>query len=836
MARRAARLAGLTIAVTPIASPAQVASLETQAPPAPANGNPAPPVEITGPDGEPLPAELRQRIEADLRENPLPVPAPTPSEANGAQTSATPGEVVVTGQRPRGSVVGNIPPQRTLTPLDLRAYGTNDIGELLQAIAPQVSSIQGRDANGPVVLLNGKRVSSFAEIEKIPTEAIERMEVFPEELALKYGYRADQKVVNVVAYERFSSRLARVSYLVPTEGGRDTPGINANFLRIWGDTRVNVDADYARSGYLLESERDVVQLAGSADAGRSRSLLPASQRLVLNGTVSGTVIDGVSSTLNGRLEATDLRSLLGPGSDGPLRRDLDTRTAHLGTTSNGAIGSWLWTFTGNYDRIATDTDTDRPGDAAIGRDAARAVNALANADLLISGSPLQLPAGPLSTSLRVGGETRDFTGRSRRDAAELRTDLARDRASVQANLDLPIASRRKPGLDWLGDLSVNANGAIQRLSDAGTLRTLGYGVNWSPIATVNVIASLTDEEGAPTVEQLGAPIVVTPNARVFDFTRGEVVDVTRVFGGNPTLRADDRRVIKLGANVRPWASTDLNVSVDFIDTRIDDPIAPFPIATAAIEAAFPERFTRDAGGRLIRIDGSPLNFERADQQQLRWGINFTRPLGPVPRTMQNANVRFVSSEADLQRSLPPGARVIMPPPGSAAAKNFENLSSRLTLSLYHTWRLEDEIVVRRGVPVLDLLDGSAIDGRGGRARHGLELQAGAFKRGLGARLTVNWQSGTGIDGVADGSGDPDRLRFADYTVVNIDVFANLAERFGGASAHGWAKGTRVSLSVVNAFNKRLRVTDDTGATPISFQPAYLDPLGRLVNLTIRKVF
>jgi hypothetical protein len=117
-------------------------------------------------------------------------------------------------------VIGDIPPERSFNPIDIRAYGADDIGGLLEALGPQVAS--GRGDSGPVVLLNGKRVSSFREISRIPTEAIERTEVFPEELALKYGYRADQKVVNIITFKRFSSRIGQLTYALPTDGGRDT--------------------------------------------------------------------------------------------------------------------------------------------------------------------------------------------------------------------------------------------------------------------------------------------------------------------------------------------------------------------------------------------------------------------------------------------------------------------------------------------------------------------------------------------------------------------------------------------------------------------------------------
>ena len=128
-------------------------------------------------------------------------------------------EIVVQGQRARGSVVGDIPPENILDSRDVRATGATSITDLLDALAPQIGSSQGRGGEQPVLLLNGQRISSFREMRDIPTEAIERVEILPEEVALKYGYRADQKVVNIVLRQRFRSTTAQLTGTVPTEGG-----------------------------------------------------------------------------------------------------------------------------------------------------------------------------------------------------------------------------------------------------------------------------------------------------------------------------------------------------------------------------------------------------------------------------------------------------------------------------------------------------------------------------------------------------------------------------------------------------------------------------------------
>src|SRR3712207_6848631 len=47
--------------------------------------------------------------------------------------------------------------------------------------------------------------------------------------------------------------------------------------------------------------------------------------------------------------------------------------------------------------------------------------------------------------------------------------------------------------------------------------------------------------------------------------------------------------------------------------------------------------------------------------------------------------------------------------------------------------------------------------------------------------------------------------------------------------------SRIFVNVQNLFDTRLQVRDETGAVPLSYQPDYLDPLGRTVRIGIRKL-
>jgi hypothetical protein len=172
-------------------------------------------------------------------------------------------EVVVTGQRRRGAALGDIPPEVELNAQEIRALGAGSITELLEVLEPQIRGARGREGGRPVVLLNGRRISGFSEIRGIPPEAIERFEVLPEEVGLKYGYRADQRVVNIVLRQRFRSRTVELDAGGPTAGGRSTLEAELGFLRINRRGRSNIDVELRRAGALLESDRDVARTSRS---------------------------------------------------------------------------------------------------------------------------------------------------------------------------------------------------------------------------------------------------------------------------------------------------------------------------------------------------------------------------------------------------------------------------------------------------------------------------------------------------------------------------------------------------------------------------------------------
>ncbi|USQ97927.1 TonB-dependent receptor [Caulobacter sp. RL271] len=932
-----------------------------------------------------------------------PPAAPKPVTPEDLDTEVEAVTITASG-KPFGAVLGDIPPEETFSAADVRSFGVSSIDDLLTELTPQTTSGLGGD---PVVLLNGRRISGQGEIRDIPTEAIQRVEILPEEVALKYGYSADQKVVNIVLRQRFRARTVDASVGGPMEGGQTSEQLNWSQLRLNRQGRSNLAIKVQNSDQLLESDRDLVSrtnsglydftgniaplggdltalsaLAGApvtvagvpasaasgapglsaflpsanqanaSDITDYRTLLPRSRQVSINSVTNRYILDNVSATLNLGATASQSDSLLGPararliipaadpyspfGQDVALFRYLGDRDAlgqtsrnlsgHLGFTLNRDTEDLRLSLTGNYDHAINKTETDRGVDLtavqsrltaldptlnpfspltglSLNTDRARSTTDSADLQFVANGALAKFRAGDLSSTLKLGVSGSRLDGTSIRSGVESDSEQSRGDATAQVSFDLPLASRRKGVRAGIGDLSTNLNLAVRQVSDFGTLTTIGGGVNWSPVKPVSFIVSATRQENAPSLAQLGNPLITTPNAQIFDYVRGQTVDVTRISGGNADLKGETRNVLRFGATWKPEKVQGLSLTANYSRVRIDNPVAGFPAATAAVEAAFPDRFTRDADGNLTRIDTRAVNFAKRESEQIRWGFNFSRQIGKTPpppaggwRGRQGGDQ---PPGAELLRRAPSSSssgdnrggddnRAPQPPTETSTDPNTQQQAqnqtpaagddaprpspgfggdgprgggqgfggpggggrgfgggfggrggggnpraTRLQLALFHTIHLKEKVTIADGVPTLDLLNGDVIGSGGGQARNEVEAQAGITRYGLGARLSANWTSGTHV--AAGTGGASTDLDFSSLATVNLRLFADLGVRRELVQKHPILRGTRLTLSVNNLFDQQQTVRDATGVTPVNYQPDYLDPRGRVLQFSVRKL-
>lgn len=755
-------------------------------------------------------------------------------------------EIIVTAERIAGSVETDVPPVDVLDEVALDSLGASTLTDVLEAIGSQTRS-GGRGGSGPpIILLNGRRISGFSEIRDLPPEAIKRVEIFPEEVALRYGFAADQRVTNFILKDDFSAFTGEAELGGATRGGRTSSELQGTYVRIDGATRVNLSGEYERDGAIRESERGIVQ--PGVDTAPFRTLAPRTGELQLNSVFSRPLTEQVGATLNLRLDdsTSDALSgvpaaqlpLIGGGAIDPLERESHTRSYRGGLSMNGPIGTFQWTLTANLDHVRSRSQIERDASAAAPTRTDRFASnqTTASAIQTFTGPLFQLPAGPAALTGRFGFEQRDFTSRADTFAGITSASLDRGEGNGRVNIELPVASRRRAVLEGLGDLSLNANLGYRELTDFGGLWTYGYGGTWSPVKGLTLLATYKAEDAAPSPEQLGNPVTITPNVTVFDFVRGESAIVSVIGGGNPALRADERRDLKLGATYSPPELSQLSIETNYFRVRSRDPISEFPALTAATEAAFPGRIVRDAAGRLVSIDTRAVNYLATRSDTLRSGISFSKSSGHQGGAEGAAPSGGRPPGAGGPGGRGPGAGR---PPGGGGGRGGGGPGmfgggggKRWNIALYHSLKLKDEVDIAPGIPVVDLLNGGAIGSNGGSPKHVIDLEGGWFDNGLGMRLFGSYQSGTRVEG---GPGASD-LIFSDRFTLNARFFVNFDQRKKLIEDVPFLKGSRLQLRIDNILDTAIKVRDETGATPFRYQRGFVDPIGRSFVVSFRKLF
>jgi len=415
-------------------------------------------------------------------------------QPQAADDSSTP-EIVVTAGRLSGSVVSDVPPVVELSAEAVESYGASSITELLAAISPQTGPGRGRGGGGgPVVLLNGQRISGFAELRDLPPEAIQRVQILPEEVALQYGYSADQRVVNFILKDDFRAITAEIEGGAATAGAYRRGEAQATLVTIGKQGRLTLSAQYEGASRVLESQRGIVQRSAVIpypNPGQFRTLSPDTGSLKLNGVLARKLSDRVSGTVNVSWQRDTSDALLGlptatvivpaglpysptgapltilRGFDPAQARATTTDALHGGLTVNGNVAKWTWNLTGNYDRSVSQTLSDRSVDpvalqtlvttgrydpfqtntaspvAFLSRDTARTQTDTSNGNLVVSGPLFEMPAGAVRTTVKIGFATTRLEGQAFRTGLATATRLARNEgngASISTSRSpMPIA-------------------------------------------------------------------------------------------------------------------------------------------------------------------------------------------------------------------------------------------------------------------------------------------------------------------------------------------------------------------------------------------------------------
>ncbi|MFM5893340.1 MAG: TonB-dependent receptor plug domain-containing protein, partial [Novosphingobium sp.] len=578
----------------------------------------------------PVPADAAQPID------------PAPAEQPPADDDARSTDIVVTAQVIKGKVDTVEAPVATLDEADIQATGATSVAELLSRVSPQTNSGRGRGGSGggqPVVLVNGQRVTNFRELRNFPPEAIRRVEILPESVALKYGFPPDSRVVNLILKAKFRSKTIEASYGLPTLGGFSTWGLESSLTKIDGPARLSVTLSTDDTTPLFESERGLRQQSTTLTAVSTdpkqvdyRTLIADSRNFGFNAAwTKGIGKDGLggSLSLSGAASRADSHTYQGLDSvvltdnlansalrtlPDPLERVNHVTTVQAGAGYNFYLGTWQLNTTIDGSHVETASQFDRRADAAALKaltDAATAgtlpilgplpavpdqgfdrtsstVNSVTSLATLI-GRPFRLPGGQVGATLKAGYAWSGIDSSDSRPAA-LPASLRRGDLSVGGNLTLPITSRREKFGQGIGDLSLNLSAGYNYLSDFGSLTDWSAGLTWAPTQKLSLGASYIVNQAAPTLAQLGNPFSQTLNVPVYDFKTNQTALVTLISGGAAGLLPETRTTDRISINATPWPRLRTLIGIDYLGIKSRNQIGALPPPSAPVSAAFPDRF------------------------------------------------------------------------------------------------------------------------------------------------------------------------------------------------------------------------------------------------------
>lgn len=767
-------------------------------------------------------------------------PAAAPSkESLDAQDAAQDAEdanpIVVTGQRQRGSVATEVPAEASIGPAAIRALGAADLDEVFQDLAPEIATggdISGKTTPAAVVLVNGQRIAGFSSVKDFPPEAIQRIEIFPEKVALQYGYGAGQRVVNIVLRSHYHALTLLGRDTLAPSNWRGIYRAKVDLLRIDDNSHWNIDFDYRHADPIFAGST----LAGADAVAAGITNVPrhtyATQddHLTTSGAVTRNLGD-ISAELTGSLDLDAMQSRPGLTDDdgdllaaeglsdlisGPLTRIDRTVEAQTNLTLNGKIDSWHWAFIGKLDDITRVTRTDDANDVAglstillpspgllghrcdigVDTDCVSTNTRTASGDAYFNGNLVQFPAGAVTASLRTGFVFSGIRSESPLDPQSVEHD--RSEGNAQANLEFPITTHASP----IGKISAGINGELRQLSDFGTLSTIGSTLEWSPIEAIDILGTFSHQQDAPSLGQLYTGALATPDLREYDFVQDNTAIVQRTDGGNDQLVRQTAQIEKLRLQVNPLRAVNLQLSAEYMRQDTRNPIATLTAATAAAEAAFPDRFTRDDNGYLTAMDVSPVNLDRREQQQIRWGLNYSTAFGAA------------HSDYSANGSLKPPAR------------------NQFQIALYDTWRLQDDVWLQSGQPRLNLLGGDIISDTGGTAKQQIELQTTVSTGAWSADINAVWQTHTTASA---GLLAQDKLTFSQGITLNARLQVNLSDQRWLVERVPFLRGN-LNISMDNLLGAHTKVHDSNSGVPLAYAQAYLNPTGRTFRITLRKRF
>ncbi|QQX79338.1 TonB-dependent receptor [Shewanella sp. KX20019] len=198
--------------------------------------------------------------------------------------------IQITGSRIQRTDMETVKPVSIITAEDIASTGLNDISNVLalsifnsagssvgatnnSAGNFSASNLRGLGSNRTLTLVNGRRVAgasslygSSTNLNMIPIEAVERIEILRDGASSIYGSDAMGGVINIITKSDFEGLTFAANVAVPTQGGGEEYGGSLTFGTASERSSLMFILEHQQQDSLLGGERDNID--GSKNPGR----------------------------------------------------------------------------------------------------------------------------------------------------------------------------------------------------------------------------------------------------------------------------------------------------------------------------------------------------------------------------------------------------------------------------------------------------------------------------------------------------------------------------------------------------------------------------------------
>ncbi|MEH3122414.1 MAG: TonB-dependent receptor [Sphingomonas phyllosphaerae] len=710
-------------------------------------------------------------------------------------------EIVVTGRREK-------PPRR---PKD--SYDTHSINSLnASTVGEIINKLERRLGGRPFsIVVNGRRLTNISDINELPSEALQQVDILDRAQAGAYGLTPQNDVLNLTFKPKFVSASGETRIKQPTEGSATSASAALRSAKIIKEQRFNAALSIQNTDALIAANRQSLFSTGQRDPLLNyRSLLPSSRSVTLTGGMT-VPIGSISTSLSGSASVVTSRQTtrffrydgkaVSAGEASKVRGIIDesrNQSYQFGATVYGNLGraSWALELGANIlerrnaslvsERIVDVVDSAVVHSLPILLEPLNIRSSFTNLTAGLSGNAalVSLPAGQITGNFRLSGTTQRLRASSgTKDVGTGDSDQSRSQHHI--GVDIPLTNSTR---SIIGRTALTVNGDYEHVSGVGGLPGYDLTFLWQPAAWVSFNAGRAVTKTRPPLGNSQEPTIVTPGVLVADALTGEYILVTRISGRAPGLRfstmSEQSLRLTLNSTIR---RVQISATIEHLASNVASPLIVSAYPTLLFQRLFPTRFARDSAGRLTTIDARPFNGEEERRNVLRPNLHAT---------------------------------------GALAGEN-----GTWDLSAAHEWILSDTLVVEPGGKPINLL-ATPLDGVQGTTRHRLTIDLAMSYKRLNVQLGGRWRAAA--DSAAVASDAPDRVQYGALWTVDGEMSFNF--RIGRSGRENAEKTLRLWLSVENVFNRRQRVNDGSGQVPVAFQKAFLDPLGRSITLRLSRTF